>query len=456
MMPGIRKYCARGLMLATLLLPALVLAEPQVLVKDMRIWAGPDSTRVVFDLSGVARHEIFSLADPDRLVIDIPAAHLALAGAVPAGQGLVSAFRTAEKHDGSLRIVLDLRQAVVSEAFFAPPNDTYGHRLVVDLASRRAPTGAAAPDNRSAPSVVKSVQTPPGRARDIIVAVDAGHGGEDPGAIGRRGTREKNVTLAIAKRLKASIDREPGMRAVLTRSGDYFISLRERIRRARREQADMFVSVHADSVRDRSVAGSSVYVLSARGASDEASLWLAQRENAADLVGGVSLDDKDDVLASVLIDLSQGASMSASNEAAQKVLTELNHVGSVRRRQVQHAGFVVLKSPDIPSMLVETAFISNPGEETRLRDARHQERLAAAIQAGVRNYFYGNPLPGTLIAELKSQGNGMRHIIARGDTLSTIADQYRVSLTALKSANGLRGDTIAVGQVLEIPSGALN
>ncbi|HSN70542.1 MAG TPA: N-acetylmuramoyl-L-alanine amidase, partial [Steroidobacteraceae bacterium] len=345
-------------------------------------------------------------------------------------------------------------RAVAPKSFFAAPSGSHGHRLVVDLGGQGHATAVADPVASRPLAPVKSTDGLQ-QHRDVVIAIDAGHGGKDPGAIGRRGTREKDVTLAIARRLKERIDREPGMRAVLTRDGDQFLSLRERIRRARRDQADLFVSVHADAFRDRSVAGSSVYVLSSRGASDEAARWLAERENAADLVGGVTLEDKDDVLASVLIDLSQGASMSASVEAAEKVLGELNTVGNVRRRQVQHAGFVVLKSPDIPSILVETAFISNPNEENRLRDARHQQRLAEAIHAGLRNYFYANPPPGTLIAERKANGEGMRHVIARGDTLSTIADRYQVSLGALKAFNGLATDRIAVGQVLEIPTRSL-
>jgi N-acetylmuramoyl-L-alanine amidase len=261
---------------------------------------------------------------------------------------------------------------------------------------------------------VKSAQDAHGR--DIIVAIDAGHGGVDPGSIGKRGTREKNVTLAIARRLKERIDREPGMRAVLTRDTDHFVEHRERIARARRQQADMFISVHADSYKDRSVVGSSVYVLSARGASDESARWLADRENAADLIGGVSLDDKDSVLASVLLDLSQGASMSASIAAADMVMDELYSIGNVTRRGVKSAGFLVLKSPDIPSILVETAFISNPTEEARLVDPRHQQRLAEAIHNGVRTYFYANPPPGTLIARLRAQPNNPTVIAsANGD-----------------------------------------
>lgn len=381
---------------ASALLAALANAGAPVAVKDIRLWAGPEATRLVFDLSAPVQHSVMTLQNPDRVVIDIAAARVDNGSrALPEGQGFVKQLRIGPQSDGDLRVVIDLSSPAAPRSFSVAPNEGYGHRLVVDL----APIAAAAP-----PVAVKSADDAHGR--DVIVAIDAGHGGVDPGSIGRGGTREKSVTLAIARRLKERIDREPGMRAVLTRDSDRFIEHRERIARARRQQADMFVSVHADSYRDRSVVGSSVYVLSARGASDESARWLADRENAADLVGGVSLDDKDSVLASVLLDLSQGASMSASIDAADKVMDELYRIGNVTRRGVKHAGFLVLKSPDIPSILVETAFISNPTEEARLSDPRHQQRLAEAIHQGVRSYFYANPPPGTLIAQLRSQSRG--------------------------------------------------
>jgi len=238
--------------------------------------------------------------------------------------------------------------------------------------------------------------------RTLVIAVDAGHGGEDPGASGRDGTHEKDVTLAIARVLAARIEAEHGMRAVLTRSHDVFVPLRERSQRARQAQADLFVSIHADAVVDRSVAGASVYVLSAHGASSEAAKWLAERENAADLVGGVSLEGKDRVLASVLLDLSQSAAMSASMAAAAKVVEQLNVVGDVRKSQVQKAGFMVLKSPDIPSMLIETAYITNPEEERRLRDVSYQEKLADAIVTGLKGYFRESAPPGTRLAQLSA------------------------------------------------------
>jgi N-acetylmuramoyl-L-alanine amidase len=377
---------------AALLLASLASAASAVTVKEVRLWAGPDATRLVFDLSAPVQHTVMTLQNPDRVVIDISGARIDSARAMPEGQGFVKQLRVGPQGKGDLRFVIDLSSPAAPRSFSVAPAANYGNRLVVDL----SPLAANAP-----PVVVKSADDAHGR--DVIVAIDAGHGGVDPGSIGKAGTREKNVTLAIARRLKERIDKEPGMRAVLTRDTDNFVEHRERIARARRQRADMFVSVHADSYRDRSVVGSSVYVLSARGASDESARWLADRENAADLVGGVSLDDKDSVLASVLLDLSQGASMSASFDAAQKVMDELDRIGNVTRRGVKSAGFLVLKSPDIPSILVETAFISNPTEESRLSSARHQQRLAEAIFQGVRGYFYENPPPGTLVSQLRSQ-----------------------------------------------------
>src|SRR5580700_942519 len=374
---------------SVLLATVLALPAHAVDVRAVRLWAGPDSTRVVLDLSGSAQHSLQVLKDPDRVVIDVAGARLAGGvRAAPAGAGAIKQVRMAHRPSGELRIVLDLSKPIQAKSFLAAPNDRYGYRLVIDLGQ-----------SQSVDTPVKVEHAPPD-ARDLVIAVDAGHGGEDPGAIGKNGTREKDVVLAIARELALKINAEPGMRAVLTRNGDYFVPLRDRMRRARAQQADLFVSIHADSIRDRRVDGSSVYILSQRGATDEASRWLAERENASDLIGGVSLDDKDDVLASVLLDLSQSASLNASQVAAERVLHQLMQAGEVRKHEVQQARFMVLKSPDIPSMLVETAYISNPQEEQRLRTPVHQSKLAAAIHLGVRDYFYANPPMGTRIAQL--------------------------------------------------------
>ncbi len=396
-------------------------AAVKAVVKDVRMSAAGETTRVVFDLTSAAAEQVFTLHSPERVVIDLTDARLELlGGAWPAALGVVKEFRSAERGNGVLRIVLEVAQPVESRSFSMAPNDGMGHRLVIDIASpgklgpqlgpQNAPANTpSAPLAAAAKTVPSAVPPQPVKAlvkdegRMLVIAIDAGHGGQDPGASGRRGTREKDVTLAIARKLKDVIDAEPGMRAVMTRDGDYFVPLRERIVRARKLQADLFISVHADSVRDRDIAGSSVYVLSAGRASNEAARMLADRENAADLMGGMTLENKDEVVASVLLDLSQGASMSASIEAADKVLSQLDRVGVVLDNEVKHASLKVLTSPDMPSMLVETAFISNPREEARLNDSRYQQRLADAILSGVRNYFYDNPPPGTRIAQRVAQ-----------------------------------------------------
>jgi N-acetylmuramoyl-L-alanine amidase len=388
--------CAVGLLLAVgLLQPALA-----VDVRNVRLWAEPDNTRVVVDLSGRVQHSLSVLHNPERVVLDVPGAKLAKSAKAPAGTGAVKRVRVSHSPSGNVRLVLDLSRPITAKSFLSTPNAHYGYRLLVDLSG-----GAARADSIARVDRPVKAKHAPASARDLIIAIDAGHGGEDPGAIGKNGTREKDVVLAIARELAAKINAETGMKAVLTRSGDYFVPLRDRMRRARAQQADLFVSIHADSIRDRSIDGSSVYILSERGASNEASRWLAERENASDLIGGVSLDDKDGVLASVLLDLSQSASINASQVAAEQVLHGLTQAGEIRKHEVQRAGFVVLKSPDIPSMLVETAYISNPQEELRLRTPAHQARLAAAIRQGVHDYFYANPPMGTRIAQLATGGS---------------------------------------------------
>jgi N-acetylmuramoyl-L-alanine amidase len=403
-MNRLRCLWAGGLLLGTLLLQPAHAVD----VRAVRLWAGPDNTRVVVDLSGTAQHSLLVLHNPERVVLDVSGAHVAKsAHRAPHGSGAVKSVRMSRSPSGNFRLVLDLARPIQAKSFLSTPNAHYGYRLVVDLAG--ANTAANYGANR-ADKAIKAKHAP-ADARDLIIAVDAGHGGEDPGAIGKNGTREKDVVLAIARELALKINSEPGMKAILTRNGDYFVPLRDRMRRARAQQADLFVSIHADSIRDRSIDGSSVYILSQRGATDEASRWLAERENASDLIGGVSLDDKDDVLASVLLDLSQSASLNASQVAAERVLHQLTQAGEVRKHEVQQARFMVLKSPDIPSMLVETAYISNPQEELRLRTPAHQARLAAAIRQGVHDYFYANPPQGTRVAQLAA-ANGARPVLA--------------------------------------------
>jgi len=309
------------------------------------------------------------------------------------------------------------------------------------------------PPAQAAPIVRRAPQSTTDRGRDVVVVIDAGHGGEDPGASGRGGAREKDIVLAIARKLAAEVDNQPGMRAVLVRDGDYFVSHRKRMEIAHEARADFFISIHADSYRDPAAKGSTVYMLSDKGASDEAALLLAQRENASDLVGGVSLADKDQVLARVLLDLSQSAALNASMAAGQRLIRRMSAVTAMRRREVQQAPFLVLKSPDIPSLLVETAYISNPREEASLRSAKYQSALAVALRQGIVDYFAANPPEGSYFTlnPVAESPELVRHVIARGETLSEIAERYRVSSASIRRTNSLRTDALRVGQVLTIP-----
>lgn len=428
-------------------------AWAKVALHDVRIWAAPDHTRIVFDLDGSVYYKLFTLENPDRVVIDIRNAY-GKKGQYQniQGKGLISKVRTGIRNGKDIRVVLDVDGQVSHESFALKPNDQYGHRLVVDL----RPEGQQKeiiqdPDPVIArPSVPAEGQkfTPSLR----VVAIDAGHGGEDHGARGPRGTKEKHVALEISRRLARLINAQPGMKAVLIRDGDYYIGLRQRMDRARKHDADLFVSIHADAFRKRSARGGSVYVLSRRGASSEYARWLAQRENASDLVGGVSLKGKDNTLASVMLDLTQTASLEASFDVGGRILSEMGRIGRLHKSKVQQAGFMVLKSPDIPSVLVETAFISNPGEEKKLRTSAYQQKLAQAVFNGVSGYFSTyRPAAGETVARTDGGVTTVSHRIRSGETLSEIAQQYRVNLKELRSVNNIRGDKIRVGQVLKIP-----
>lgn len=408
-------------------------------MQNVRIWAAPDNTRVVFDVSGPVEHKLELLSNPARLVVDIDNAKMSNTISKPVSTDkFLQNIRSATKGESDLRVVLDLKKNIEMRSFLLQPNRQYGHRLVVDLYNEN--------NQKDVSQVI--TQAVNKRSKDVVIAIDAGHGGDDPGAMGPRGVREKDVTLQIAKNLANLINQEYGMKAVLIREGDYFLRLRNRIEKARKHKADLFVSIHADAFTDPRVKGSSVYILSNRGASSEAARWLAERENASDLVGGVSLDDKDNVLASVLLDLSQTASLEASIGVADRVLADLKKLGKTHKKHVQSAGFAVLKSPDIPSILVETAYISNPDEEKKLKDAHYQTKLAKALLSGLKGYFSDYAPEGTLLASVANR----KHIIARGDTLSGIAQRYRVSMNTLRDSNRLKGDTIRVGQVLNIPT----
>lgn len=382
-----------------------LLLMPQLAVRaatldGVRMGLHEGTTRVVFDLSAPRDFRIARLGNPERLVVDLLDARPRGPLGLPEQPGSVVAGLRSGVHEGrNLRVVLDLKAPVEVASQVLRADAGRGPRLLLVLRPD-APGGAEAPSAGEgvSPAERRAALQSFSAGREAVVAIDAGHGGKDPGAIGPTGVREKDVVLAIARRLKALVDATPGMRAVLTRNADSYLPLRERMSRARQHRADLFLSIHADAFRDRRVTGSSVYVLSENGASSEAARWLAEQENSADLIGGVALGERDRLLQSVLLDLSQTGTIQASTEAATQVLAALRRVGEVKREGVQYAGFAVLKSPDVPSVLVETAFISNPAEEKRLADPRHQQKLAAAILGGIEAYFRANPPAGTLLA----------------------------------------------------------
>nr|WP_235821644.1 N-acetylmuramoyl-L-alanine amidase [Atopomonas hussainii] len=454
------------------LAPALQAAD----IQSVRVWRAPDNTRLVFDLSGPVQHTLFSLSAPERVVIDVPASSFkAAVNQLELKDTPIQSVRAAMHTATDLRVVLDLSAAVNAKSFTLPPNQQYGHRLVVDLYDMQAgavsqvsapnvtpaPTVAPvpAPQPSSAPKVPGKLTPLPSRgSRNVIIAIDAGHGGEDPGALGPNGLREKHVVLEISKELQRQINATKGFRAELTRTGDYFIALRRRTEIARAKGADMFVSIHADAALRKSAYGASVFALSNSGATSETARWLADKENQSDLIGGVggiNLDEHDKMLRGVLLDMSMNASMSSSLDVGQKVLNNMGRITRLHKQRVEQAGFMVLKSPDIPSILVETGFISNPGESARLATKAHQQALAKAVSAGLREYFHNHPPVGTYLAQQKDSGKlpqGPRqHIVSRGDTLALIATRYQVPLTRLRQANNLSTDVIKVGQTLAIP-----
>ncbi|WP_144277008.1 N-acetylmuramoyl-L-alanine amidase [Metapseudomonas resinovorans] len=463
-------FAGIGVLLAAFAADVLAAAE----VRGVRLWRAPDNTRLVFDLSGPVQHSVFTLTSPNRIVIDINGAQLATKlEQLSLSNTPITSVRSAQRSPTDLRVVIDVSTSVTPKSFSLAPNQQYGNRLVVDLFDPEAAGEATAPRVAVAPSTPQPPVTPtqpapsnlppvPGGKRDIVIAIDAGHGGEDPGALGPKGQHEKNVTLAIAKELQRQINQEKGFRGELVRTGDYFIPLRKRTEIARKKGADLFVSIHADAAPSRSAFGASVFALSDRGATSETARWLADNENRSDLIGGVgsvSLDDKDRMLAGVLLDLSMTATMSSSLNVGQKVLSNVGQVTSLHKRRVEQAGFMVLKSPDIPSILVETGFISNHNESQKLASPSHQQALARSIRTGVKQFFQQNPPPGTYIAMLRDQGKiamGPReHLVTSGESLALIAQRYEVSMATLRKANSLTSDNLKAGQTLKIPAAAL-
>ena len=446
----------------------------QTAVNSLKHQISSDHSRLIFDLSAQFSHKVFQLDNPPRLVIDISDARLNGKLDQPSSNHpLFKKIRSAVRNDKDLRVVVDLKMNGIAKSLTIPASQSGGYQLMIDLfakqddlaakssvtrsvsshplVSKRNPSStntakSPSPSSKALAVAYKPVKKSPQRSKDVVIAIDAGHGGQDPGAKGPHGTHEKDVTFAIAKKLAALIDRKSGMRAVMVRQGDYYIDLKKRMKIARESKADLFVSIHADAYDNPNVKGASVFTLSNKGATTEMARWLANHENSADLVGGVSLVDKDDVLASVLLDLSMTATQEASQNAASSVLGSLKQVGHLHSRLVQKAGFLVLKSPDIPAILVETAFISNPDEESKLRSVAHQDKMARAIFNGIDSYFQQAAPAGTQIAE-----QGRQHVISRGETLSGIAQQYGVSMQKIKATNAMNDNQVRIGQVLSIP-----
>ena len=412
----------------------------QNILKDIRISSSNDESRIVIDLHEKSSSNIFSLENPDRLVIDLKNTKLKKGFKLSTyPRESIRNIRFSEGNGSQLRLVIDLSSAFEYSYFNLPKGTLYDHRLVVDLKSNDSPI-----KNNSVQHSVAE--------RKVVVVIDPGHGGKDPGAIGPSKIYESNVVLAISLRLAEYINRTTDMKAVLTRDDDTFIVLRDRMKMGRESKADLFLSIHADALDNPRVKGASVYTLSLKGASDEAARVFAERENAYSSISEVAISNMDKDAVSLLTDLSQNFSMKASKEAAGIILNELSKVGSIRKKKVQEAGFAVLKSPDVPSVLIETTYISNPNEEARLNSRSYQDKLARAIFEGTRQYFFINPPKNTILANrIKSGSRVISYRVKRGDTLSEIAELYGIRLSTLKSFNGISGNMIRINQTLQIP-----
>lgn len=417
-------------------------------VNGVRVWQSPDHVRLVLDLSKAHEHKVFQLTSPDRIVVDLAGADLNTnLNDVEIDDTDIIGLRSGRRNKTDLRLVVETAATMSYKSFPLPPNDSIGHhRLVIDLERRQ--TGQLAQ-----PAVIKNVASYESNRRDIIIAIDAGHGGEDPGAIGAGRAREKDVVLAIANELKNMLAAESGFAPFMVRTGDYYIGLRERSERARKANADFFVSVHADAFKHPSANGSSVYVLSDRGATSEAAAYLANKENASDLIGGVSISDREDHLAMTLLDLSMTAKRTASVSIGSEILGEMGKISRLHKKRVEEAAFVVLKSPDMPALLVETGFISNPDEARQLNTRAYQQKMARAIFNGIKAYFYQHPPAGTLVAaRVKAAGQFTEYVVRRGDTLSELAMRNGTDMQYLRDINSLSSDVLKIGQKLRLPS----
>lgn len=463
-------------------------------VNGVRVWRAPDHTRIVLDLDAPVQHNLTLAGNPDRIILDV--ANSKLLGdlsKLPLADTPVTVIRSYVHNKTDLRLVLDLKAKVAPNSFSLKAHAGMHDRLVIDLydevvaaVDATLPTApVTVPSANNKPVVVQPVAKPaietpsapvtqpatrpvtqtPVQAdlagkRFIVIAVDAGHGGEDPGAMGPNRLREKEVTLAIAKELVAAINAQPGFTGKLTRTGDYFIPLKKRRDLARNMKADLFVSVHADAFTKASARGASVFALSQNGATSETARFLAQRENESDLIGGVgdiSLGDKDQVLAGVLVDLSMTATLNSSLQVGNHVLNSMGSIAHLHKRHVEQAGFMVLKSPDVPSILVETGFISNPGEARKLATPAYRKQMAQSVFKGIKQHFYQHPPAGTYLAAQLESGAlkdfERQHTVGTGDSLSAIATRYGVSMQRLMQYNNLRSTTVKLGQTLKIPAG---
>lgn len=432
------------------------------------------SPSVLFKLDRAVNHKVFTLTNPDRVVIDFDNTELAVnLQRVNLANPLIKYIRSGRPNPQTLRLVFEVSQVVNTTTKPIRGSAAAKHGFSLDLSTRRegvlaqqdkpankvqlAQVSKSSPEQRRMTDTVKpvAVRHLPGKnLRDVVIVLDPGHGGKDPGAIGPRRTSEKNVTLAIAQKLKQIIDRQPGMRAVLTRNGDYYIGLRERLQIARKYNADVFVSIHADAFINQQSNGASVFALSQSGATSEAARWLAAKENYSEL-GGVNLSDLDDqsgLVRTVLIDLSQTATIGASLHMGERVLRNLDTITNLHNNKVEQARFMVLKSPDIPSILIETGFISNPREERNLTSPAYQVKLTQAIFQGLKRYFWDYPPHGTGVEAMA--GSNHFHVVRRGESLSAIAAKYNLTVAALQASNHLSGSQLKAGQKLTIPSAA--
>lgn len=405
-------------------------------IDGIRVWPAPENTRIVFDVKQKPDYKYFTLANPERLVIDFNNTKNSVAlKKLAANDPRVKRFRSSYSK-GKTRLVLELAKSYQLTVFPLSPAGQYGNRLVIDLYDK----------NRSS----KAQSKPKSNVGDIVIGIDAGHGGEDPGSIGNKGTYEKRVTLAIAKKLKALINKEKGMKAVMIRSGDYYVNINRRTSLAREKHVDFFVSIHADAFHTPVPSGASVWVVTKRRAESELSKWLVNREKKSELLGGgggVIKNTSDNHLALALADMSKEHSLGVSFGAANNVIKELKKITKMHKKLPQNGNFGVLKSSDIPSILVETGFISNHREEKNLTWAKHQQRLASAIHKGIKDYFMAYPLTGSYFASVGYK----KHKVRSGESLSMLAQRYNISMAKLKSINALKSNALKIGQTLKIP-----